>query len=42
MQAFPDLLDRRVIWVPKASGVFQGLRVKRENQAPSLALTAEP
>lgn len=41
MQAFLDLLDRRVTWVPKASRVFRGPRVRRENQAPSLALMAE-
>lgn len=29
-------------WVPKASRVFQGPRVRRESQAVSLALMAEP
>lgn len=41
MQAFLDLLDQRVTWVPKASGVFQDPRVRRESQALSLALMAE-
>lgn len=41
MQAFRDLLDQRVTWVPKASGVFQGLRARRESQVLSLALMAE-
>lgn len=29
-------------WVPKASRVFRGPRVRRESQALSLALMAEP
>lgn len=29
-------------WVPKASRVFQGPRVRKVSQALSLALTAEP
>lgn len=41
MQAFLDLLDRRVTWVPKARGVFRGPRVRRESQALSLAPMAE-
>lgn len=41
MQASLDLLGRRVTWVPKASGVFQDPRVRRENRALSLALMAE-
>lgn len=42
MQAFPDLPGRRVTWVPKASRALQGPRVRRESQALSLALMAEP
>lgn len=41
-QAFPDLLDRRVTWVPKARRDFQGLRARRESQARSSAPKAKP
>lgn len=42
MQAFLDLLGQRVTWVPKASRVFQGPRVRKVSQVLSLALMAEP